>query len=70
MPLIMMSWSNARAAKCYDHYPHRQQWRKLTTLDDIERTLDDTTVLVCDTKGALSIAGVMEALNRKSVRKP
>jgi len=32
---------------------------KLTTLDDIERVLDPTTVLVCDTLGALSIAGVM-----------
>ena len=31
----------------------------LTTLDDIERQLDDFTVLVCDTAGALSIAGVM-----------
>ena len=32
---------------------------KLTTLDDVERTLDDFSVLVCDTAGALSIAGVM-----------
>jgi phenylalanyl-tRNA synthetase beta chain len=32
---------------------------KLTTLDDVERVLDPTTVLVCDTLGALSIAGVM-----------
>jgi phenylalanyl-tRNA synthetase beta chain len=32
---------------------------KLTTLDDVEHTLDDFTVLVCDTAGALSIAGVM-----------
>jgi phenylalanyl-tRNA synthetase beta chain len=31
----------------------------LTTLDDVERKLDDFTVLVCDTAGALSIAGVM-----------
>jgi len=31
----------------------------LTTLDDIEHELDDFTVLVCDTAGALSIAGVM-----------
>ena len=35
---------------------------KLTTLDGIERTLDDQTELVCDTKGALSIAGVMGGL--------
>jgi phenylalanyl-tRNA synthetase beta chain len=32
---------------------------KLTTLDDIQRTLDNFTVMVCDTKGYLSIAGVM-----------
>ena len=31
----------------------------LTTLDDVEHKLDDFTVLVCDTAGALSIAGVM-----------
>jgi phenylalanyl-tRNA synthetase beta chain len=32
---------------------------RLTTLDDVERTLDDFTVLVCDTAGSLSIGGVM-----------
>ncbi len=32
---------------------------RLTTLDDVERVLDDFTVLVCDTAGSLSIAGVM-----------
>lgn len=32
---------------------------KLTTLDEMERTLDDSTVLVCDEAGSLSIAGVM-----------
>ncbi|MEX1246979.1 MAG: phenylalanine--tRNA ligase subunit beta [Anaerolineales bacterium] len=32
---------------------------KLTTLDGVERKLDGFTVLVCDTAGALSIAGVM-----------
>lgn len=31
----------------------------LTTLDEVERRLDDFTVLVCDTAGPLSIAGVM-----------
>jgi phenylalanyl-tRNA synthetase beta chain len=34
----------------------------LTTLDDIQRELDDFTVLVTDTAGALSIAGVMGGL--------
>ena len=32
---------------------------RLTTLDEVDRELDDFTVLVCDTAGALSIAGVM-----------
>lgn len=32
---------------------------RLTTLDDVDRPLNDFTVLVCDTAGALSIAGVM-----------
>ncbi len=32
---------------------------KLTTLDEVERSLDDFTVLVCDAAGSLSIAGVM-----------
>jgi phenylalanyl-tRNA synthetase beta chain len=35
---------------------------KLTTLDGIERTLDENTVLVCDTVGPLSIAGIMGGL--------
>ncbi len=32
---------------------------RLTTLDDIERQLDDFTVLVCDQNGPLALAGVM-----------
>lgn len=32
---------------------------KLTTLDDVERTLSETNVLVCDSAGPLSLAGVM-----------
>jgi phenylalanyl-tRNA synthetase beta chain len=35
---------------------------KLTTLDGVERKLDETTVLVCDEAGSLSIAGVMGGL--------
>ena len=34
----------------------------LTTLDGAERTLDNFTVLVCDTAGPLSLAGVMGGL--------
>ena len=36
-----------------------EKGEQLTTLDDVDRVLDDYTVLVCDTAGALSIAGVM-----------
>ena len=36
-----------------------QPGESLTTLDGVERRLDDFTVLVCDTAGPLSIAGVM-----------
>jgi len=36
-----------------------QDGEKLTTLDDVERKLTSTNVLVCDEKGSLSIAGVM-----------
>jgi len=36
-----------------------QPGERLTTLDGIDRELNDFTVLVCDTAGALSIAGVM-----------
>ncbi|PKN91985.1 MAG: phenylalanine--tRNA ligase subunit beta [Chloroflexi bacterium HGW-Chloroflexi-6] len=32
---------------------------KLTTLDNVERALSETNVLVCDSAGALSLAGVM-----------
>jgi phenylalanyl-tRNA synthetase beta chain len=35
---------------------------KLTTLDNVERNLDEFTILVTDTAGALSIAGVMGGL--------
>ncbi len=36
-----------------------QQGEQLVTLDDVERVLDDFTVLVCDTRGPLALAGVM-----------
>lgn len=39
-----------------------RQSEKLTTLDDVERTLDENTILVCDKAGALSLAGVMGGL--------
>ena len=39
-----------------------QPEERLTTLDDVDREIDDFSVLVCDTEGALSIAGVMGGL--------
>ncbi len=39
-----------------------KQGETLTTLDDVERKLDDFTVLVCDTAGSLSIGGIMGGL--------
>jgi phenylalanyl-tRNA synthetase beta chain len=36
-----------------------RQGERLVTLDNVSRELDDFSVLVCDTAGALSIAGVM-----------
>ncbi len=36
-----------------------QTGERLTTLDGVDRTLDPFTVMVCDTAGALSLAGVM-----------
>ena len=41
----------------------------MTTLDEIERELDDFTELVCDTAGALSIAGVMGGLESEVTEK-
>ncbi len=38
------------------------QGEKLVTLDNVERTLAPSNVLVCDTKGALSMAGIMGGL--------
>lgn len=39
-----------------------QKGEKLVTLDDVERTLDDFTVMVCDQSGSLALAGVMGGL--------
>ncbi len=40
-----------------------EQGEKLTTLDNLVRTLNPSNVLVCDEQGALSMAGVMGGLD-------
>lgn len=39
-----------------------RQGEKLTTLENVERSLDSFSVLICDTIGSLSLAGVMGGL--------
>jgi phenylalanyl-tRNA synthetase beta chain len=39
-----------------------RQGEKLTTLENVERTLDSFSVLICDSVGSLSLAGVMGGL--------
>jgi phenylalanyl-tRNA synthetase beta chain len=54
----------ARAQSAGQDYPTiitrpAEQGEKLVTLDDVERTLDDFTVMVTDQSGSLALAGVM-----------
>ncbi len=66
-PLITTCWCSGPAAKPPTIITRTAQpGERLTTLDGVERTLDDFTVLVCDTAGALSIAGVMGGAEWKS----
>ena len=60
MPSTTACWCSAPGARPPTIITRQAaQGEKLTTLDGVERSLDDFTVLVCDTAGALSIAGVM-----------
>ena len=60
MPSTTMCWSGAAGTR-----PPRiitrtaRDGERLTTLDGVERSLNSFTVLVCDSAGPLSIAGVM-----------
>ena len=60
MPSTMMCWSSGPGASRSKIITRTAKpGEKLTTLDGVERTLDESTVLVCDSAGPLSIAGVM-----------
>jgi len=54
---VLMKRAGSKAPKIITRTA--QKGERLTTLDGVEHVLDDFTVLVCDTAGALSIAGVM-----------
>jgi phenylalanyl-tRNA synthetase beta chain len=54
---LLVARAGGKAPTIITRLPDAEE--RLTTLDGIERGLDDFTVLVADTSGALSLAGVM-----------
>lgn len=54
---ILVQRAGGKAPTILTRTAHPGEW--LTTLDGVDRPLDAFTVLVCDSAGALSIAGVM-----------
>jgi phenylalanyl-tRNA synthetase beta chain len=54
---VLVQRAGGDAPTIHTRLPSKSE--KLTTLDGVERQLDEFTVLVADTSGALSIAGVM-----------
>jgi len=54
---VLVDRAGGKAPKIITRQPESEE--RITTLDGVERSLDDFTVLVTDTAGALSIAGVM-----------
>jgi len=54
---LLVARAKGKVPKIITRLPKHKE--HLTTLDGIERELDDFTVLVCDTSGVLSIAGVI-----------
>ncbi len=54
---VLVSRAGGKAPTIITRPAH--QGEKLVTLDGVERTLDDFTILVTDTAGPLSIAGIM-----------
>lgn len=57
---VLVQRAGGKVPKIITHTAKKGE--KLTTLDDVKRELDDFTELVCDSAGALSIAGVMGGL--------
>jgi len=62
-PLHAFDWDvlarRAGAGPVVIHTRLAEAGERLTTLDGVVRTLEDYMILVCDSRGALSIAGVM-----------
>lgn len=72
---VMLEWGQPLHAFDYDRLVERARrsgaskpaiivrranpGEKMTTLDDVERELDDSMLLICDTLGPIAIAGVM-----------
>ncbi|TET30786.1 MAG: phenylalanine--tRNA ligase subunit beta, partial [Anaerolineales bacterium] len=54
---VLVERAGGKAPEIITRNPESKE--RITTLDGVERSLDDFTVLVADTTGALSIAGVM-----------
>jgi phenylalanyl-tRNA synthetase beta chain len=54
---ILVRRAGGKAPKIITRRARQGEW--LVTLDDVERSLDDFTVLVCDQSGPLAMAGVM-----------
>ncbi len=67
---VLVERAGGKAPEIITRLPESKE--RITTLDGVERSLDDFTVLVADTAGALSIAGVMggaeSEVNEKTTR--
>jgi phenylalanyl-tRNA synthetase beta chain len=71
---VMLEWGQPLHAFDYDKLVARaggvptiivrraRPGEQMTTLDDVERTFDEDTLLICDTAGPIAVAGVMGGL--------
>ncbi len=60
-PLHAFDWNRLRERRIVVR--RAQAGERLTTLDGVERTLFDDTLLICDGEGPVAIAGIMGGLN-------